>query len=183
MKTRELTVAAVAGVLAAGAWTSVAGATATATPAVTPALAPAAAPAVTPAVGPALVPAPPVSGTLDDSGRRLLRVAQDGVELRVRAETTVLTTELVYQPGQESGWHSHPGIVIAVVREGAVVRQSVDRRGRCVSETFGVGDSFYEVGPHFVSNPGDAPALLRITRIFPADMTTPRLEEEAPDCR
>lgn len=175
MKTRELIVAAVAGVLAAGAWTSVAGATATATPTV--------ARAVAPAVAPTPVPAPPVSGTLDDSGRRLLRIAQDGVELRVRAESTVLTTELVYQPGQESGWHSHPGIVIAVVREGAVVRQSVDRRGRCVSETFGVGDSFYEVGPHFVSNPGDAPALLRITRIFPADMTTPRLEEEAPDCR
>ena len=169
--TRKLTVAAVASALAGGVWISAVGATATATPT----------PTSTPA--PVLTPAPPVSGTLDDSGRRILRIAQDGVELRVRDESTVLTTELVDQPGQESGWHSHPGIVIAVVRQGAVVRQTVDRRGRCVAETFEVGDAFYEVGPHFVSNPADEPALLRITRIFPADMTTPRLEEEAPDCR
>ncbi len=162
--TKNLTAAALATVLVGGVW-SLAGATATATPTPTPA------------------PAPAVSGTLDDSGRPTLRIRQDGVELRVRDESTVLTTELVYQPGQESGWHSHPGIVIAVVREGSVVRQSVDRRGRCVAETFGVGDAFYEVGPHFVSNPGDAPALLRITRIYPADMTTPRFEEDAPRCR
>lgn len=167
--TRKLTVAAVTTVLVGGAWVSAAGVSATATP--------------TPSPAPTLIPAPAVSGTLDDSGRRILRISQDGVELRVRQETTVLTTELVYQPGQESGWHSHPGIVVAVVREGSVVRQSVDRRGRCVSETFGVGDAFYEVGPHFVSNPGDERALLRITRIYPADMTTARVEEEAPDCR
>jgi quercetin dioxygenase-like cupin family protein len=163
--TRKLSVAAVSTVLVGGFWMSAAGGAATATPT------------------PTVTPAPAVSGTLDDSGRRILRISQDGIDLRVRDEATVLTTEIVYQPGQESGWHSHPGIVIAVVGQGSVVRQTVDRRGRCVAETFGPGDAFYEVGPHFVSNPGDAPALLRITRIFPADMTTPRIEEEAPRCR
>ncbi len=168
--TRKLTVAAVTTVLVGGAWVAAAGVTATATP--------------TPSPTPTLTPAPAVSGTLDDSGRRILRIQQDGVELRVRQESTVLTTELVYQPGQQSGWHSHPGIVIAVVSQGSVVRETVDRRGRCVSETFEVGDAFYEVGPHFVSNPDDEPALLRITRIFPSDMAgTPRIEEDAPRCR
>jgi quercetin dioxygenase-like cupin family protein len=163
--TRKCAVAAVTSLLVAGAWMSAVGGSATATPT------------------PTLTPAPAVSGLLDDSGRRTLRIAQDGVALTVKDESTVLTTELVYQPGQESGWHSHPGIVIAVVKEGSVVRQTVDRRGRCVSETFEPGDAFYEVGPHFVSNPAAAPALLRITRIYPADMTTPRFEEDAPRCR
>ncbi len=163
---RKLTVAAVTAVLAAGAWMSAAGATPTATPGPTP----------------TLTPAPAVSGTLDDSGRRILRITQDGVDLRVRGETTVLTTELVYAPGQESGWHTHPGIVVAVVSEGSVVRQTPDRRGRCVSETFEEGDAFYEVGPHFVSNPDDEPALLRITRIYPSDMPEGRVTLDEPPC-
>jgi quercetin dioxygenase-like cupin family protein len=166
--TSKLTVAAAAVVLAGGAWMSAAGATPTATP--------------TPSPAPTLTPAPAVSGTLDDSGRRILRIAQDGIDLRIREEATVLTTELVYAPGQESGWHTHPGIVIAVVSEGSVVRQTPDRRGRCVSETFGEGDAFYEVGPHFVSNPGDEPALLRITRIYPSDMPEGRVNLEEPPC-
>ena len=118
------------------------------------------------------------SGTLDDSSRRMLRVVQDRVELKVKQPTSVATFTLTYEPGEFSGWHSHPGIVIAVVQSGSVTRQA-----GCETETFGPGEAFTEVGPHFVSNPGDVDAVLSITRIYPTSMPEGRHEEEPPVCR
>ncbi len=133
--------------------------------------------------GATATPPPPVpgvqtSGILDDSGRRVLRIAQDRVDLKVKRETTVTTFELTYPPGSSSGWHSHAGIVVAVVVSGSVTRQM-----GCDVETFGVGDAFYEVGPHLVTNPDDEEAVLSITRIYPTELAGPRTEEEAPRCR
>jgi len=120
-----------------------------------------------------------ITGLLDDSdGHRPFKAQQDGVKLMSHGATNVTTFDLTYPPGSFSGWHSHPGIVIAVVRSGEVVRQS-----GCRSETFGPGDAFTEVGPHHVSNATDAPAVLSITRIYPtADAATPRIDEPAPVC-
>lgn len=125
-----------------------------------------------------------VSGALDGSdGRRPLRVAQDGVRLDVRQPTTVTTFDLTYEGGEYSGWHAHPGIVVAVVTSGAVVRQTPGRHGRCVTETFTVGDSFTEVGPHHVANASSTePAVLSITRIYPSSATEARIDRPAP-CR
>ena len=119
------------------------------------------------------------TGQLDDSDAgRTLKVDQDGITLRSKSPTDVTTFDLEYPPGSYSGWHAHPGIVVAVVTSGKVVRQA-----GCASETFGVGQSFTEVGPHHVSNPFDAPAVLSITRIYPrADAATPREDLPAPDC-
>lgn len=121
-----------------------------------------------------------VTGRLDDSdGRRPLRVSQDGITLSAHGPTDVTTFDLTYPPGSYSGWHSHPGIVVAVVRSGAVVRQS-----GCRAETFTAGEAFTEVGPHHVSNPSRTrDAVLSITRIYPASGAgTPRLDEPAPVC-
>jgi quercetin dioxygenase-like cupin family protein len=164
MNARRSTVAALALLLAGTVYVSSAGAT--------------------PGVNAPTPTEPPVAGVLVGSAERPLRVAQDGVTLLTRDETTVSTFELVYQPGASSGWHSHPGIVIAVVESGVVERSTVDRAGRCTTETFVAGDAFTEVGPHFVENPSaDATATLKITRIFPTDQTTGRIDEPAPTCR
>jgi quercetin dioxygenase-like cupin family protein len=157
MNVRKLSVTAVATVLVGVVYASSAGAAAT---------------------PPAPVPGVQLSGTLDDSGRRVLRIAQDRVDLKVKRETTVTTFDITYPAGSTSGWHSHAGIVIAVVRSGSVVRES-----GCDAETFGVGDAFYEVGPHQVSNPDDeVDAVLSITRIYPTELAGPRTEEAAPQC-
>ncbi|MCC2335403.1 hypothetical protein [Cellulomonas wangsupingiae] len=120
-----------------------------------------------------------VTGLLDDSdGRRPFKAQQDGVRLTGHGPTNVTTFDLTYPAGSFSGWHSHPGIVIAVVRSGEVVRQS-----GCTSETFGPGEAFTEVGAHHVSNVTTAPAVLSITRVYPADgAATPRIDEPAPAC-
>lgn len=120
-----------------------------------------------------------VTGRLDGTGNRPFTAEQDGIRLSARGATDVTTFDLTYPPGSFSGWHSHPGIVVAVVRSGEVVRQSGCRR-----ERFGTGDAFTEVGAHHVSNPSTTvPAVLSITRIYPASgAATPRVDEPAPTC-
>jgi quercetin dioxygenase-like cupin family protein len=119
-----------------------------------------------------------VSGSLDGTDNGPSKVSQDGIELKTKKETTVSTFDLTYPPGSFSGWHSHPGIVIVVVKSGSVVR----RTGCDAGEVFTVNQSFTEVGPHYVSNPGTAPAVLSITRIFPSSETLARHDEPAPVC-
>jgi hypothetical protein len=60
----------------------------------------------------------------------------------------------------------------------------VSREIGCRSDIFTVGDSFTEAEPHQVTNVGDAPAVLRITQLFPASVavTDLRIEESAPTC-
>ncbi|MFS0705023.1 hypothetical protein AB6N23_10925 [Cellulomonas sp. 179-A 9B4 NHS] len=93
------------------------------------------------------------------------------------------TFDLTYEGGEYSGWHAHPGIVVAVVTAGSVVRQAPGRHGRCATETFTVGDAFTEVGAHHVANASATePAVLSITRIHPTSATEGRVDLPAP-CR
>jgi hypothetical protein len=87
----------------------------------------------------------------------------------------VSTFDLTYGPNSESGWHSHQGIVVVVVKSGPVVRQTPCDD----AEVFTVGDAFTEVGSHNVSNPDSTPAVLSITRILPtAEVGEPRIEDQ-----
>ena len=122
-----------------------------------------------------------VTGTLEGP----TRAQQDGVRLRTNQDMTVTTFELTYKVGGYSGWHRHPGIVLATVKSG-VVRQQVG----CRTYTWRAGQSVTEVEPHFVSNryrkagPGAVDAVLSITQIFPADAPLPPREEvDPPRCR
>ncbi len=102
----------------------------------------------------------------------------DGVELKSRSGTNVATWELTYAPEREADWHSHPGIIIAVVKEGTVTRQVALGNGKCIEETFTKGDAFTEVEPHKVKNPSTTEAaVLSITAIHATDseeLTTPQ---------
>jgi quercetin dioxygenase-like cupin family protein len=117
------------------------------------------------------------SGVLVGSEDGPRTVSQDGVGLTTTAETTVTTFELTYPVGSSSGWHSHPGIVVAVVKEG-----SVARRTGCTEVVFSEGESFTETGPHHVSNAGEVDAVLSITRVYPTGSTVGRIDEPAPRC-
>jgi quercetin dioxygenase-like cupin family protein len=123
----------------------------------------------------------PVVGTLPAG----TRARQDGIVLRVGPDTTVRTFTLTYPVGSSSGWHVHPGIVLAVVQSGSVVRQV-----GCTRQTFTAGQSFTEVAPHRVSNRyrragqrGAEPAVLSITQLYPKDAPANRIEQDPPHCR
>jgi hypothetical protein len=99
-------------------------------------------------------------GVLDGPGS----IHQDGINLVIgKGDATVRSFDLTYPVDSSSGWHMHPGIVIAVVVSGTVSRQLKD----CSIATFSAGEAFTEVGPHLVWNPGMAEAVLRITQVFP----------------
>ena len=133
---------------------------------------------------PAPVPPDPpqqlVVGTLDGPADTV----KDRIALRVRSDTTVRTFQLTYPVGSNSGWHEHPGIVLAVVESGTVIR-SVG----CSSQKFTAGQAFTEAAPHKVFNyyrseqtPGARPAVLRITQLFPKGATELRVPVPPPDC-
>ncbi len=120
-----------------------------------------------------------ITGTLDGP----TKAKNDGIELRTKGDVDVTTFELNYPAGSFSGWHKHPGIVIAVVKSGAVWRQV-----GCTATKFSVGESFTEVAPHYVSNvvtdtaATDATAVLEITQIYPKGATALRVDRPAPRC-
>ena len=104
----------------------------------------------------------------------------DGIELKTKSDVKVDDFELTYHVGGFSGWHEHPGIVIATVKSGAVER----KLGCGPAETFTAGQTFTEVGIHYVSNPSSTDdAVLAITQIYPADWVGPaRTDLPPPVC-
>jgi quercetin dioxygenase-like cupin family protein len=105
-------------------------------------------------------------------------IKQDKIELKTKSSSLVTAFTLVYPPGSYSGWHSHPGIVVAIVTSG-----SVDRQTGCKIEHFTKGDAFTEVGTHRVSNSGEIDAVLEITQIYPEDAAAGRIDQEDPCTR
>lgn len=114
----------------------------------------------------------PVFGDLPEGKSRA-----DRIDLRVRKDSRVASFTLTYAVSGQSGWHEHPGIVLAVVEQGSVTRQA-----GCATETFTAGDAFTEVGPHLVRNVGAEAAVLRIMQVYPADAPARRVEVDPPVC-
>ena len=109
--------------------------------------------AATPPVGAVVpAPAPPPEAVL----RQRVNAHDDGIQLKMPRDAVVRDFTLTYGVGSSSGWHRHPGIVLATVVSGTVYR-SVPCHA---PERFTAGQAFVEVGPHFVQNLGTTPAVL-----------------------
>lgn len=122
---------------------------------------------------PAPTPGPVVTGTLDGG----TRARQDGIAIRTREDATVRTFTLTYPPKARSGWHRHPGVVLATVESGSVVQ-----RVGCDRNVWRAGQSFTEVAPHLIVNrSATKPAVLRITQIVPVGATL-REDVDPPRC-
>ena len=48
------------------------------------------------------------------------------VILHVKGPTDVLQTDLIFQPGGTTGWHTHPGPVVVVIKSGALTEIESD---------------------------------------------------------
>ena len=44
----------------------------------------------------------------------------NNVILHVKGPSDVLQTQLIFQPGGATGWHTHPGPVVVVIKSGAL---------------------------------------------------------------
>jgi quercetin dioxygenase-like cupin family protein len=45
---------------------------------------------------------------------------ENNLNLHVKGPSDVLQSQLVFQPGGDTGWHTHPGPVVVVVKTGAL---------------------------------------------------------------
>ena len=72
-----------------------------------------------------------VTGTLNNA----VQVNHDRVKFQTKDPTDVRVQKIVFAAGGSSGWHHHPGVVIATVASGAVTFTESD----CSSTTYGPG--------------------------------------------
>jgi quercetin dioxygenase-like cupin family protein len=137
-------------------------------------------------VGVALATAPSGVRTVDYSATGTIPDAvhfnADGIKLQTKDTANVVTQTITYEPGSSSGWHSHVGIVVVIVKDGAVTRYEAN----CVGEIFQQGDVFIEtgdMGPIALRNETSAPAHLAATFLtnppVPANL---RIDQPNPGC-
>jgi quercetin dioxygenase-like cupin family protein len=89
--------------------------------------------------------------------------ASDGT-LPIQMGTDVVMAQITVDPGGSSGWHSHPGGAIIVVKQGTpTVYRAIG--SQCQSTTYGAGDAFIERPGEVddVLNAGTAPYVLYVT--------------------
>ena len=138
-------------------------------------------------VGVALATAPSGTRTVDYAATGSFPDAAhfnaDGVKLQVKEPDAVVTQAITYGPGASSGWHSHVGVVVIVVKDGSVTRYLSD----CVGQTFHAGDVFVEtsnLGPMVLRNESTTtPAHVSATFVVPQPVpATLRIDQPNPGC-
>jgi quercetin dioxygenase-like cupin family protein len=121
-------------------------------------------------------PTTPAVGTLA-AGQQ---VNTDRLKFQTKDPADVATFSVTYDPLGFSGWHTHPGIVFAIVASGSVIRQV-----GCTSHTYIAGDSFIESDEQpagQVSNPSSTtPAVLTVMQVVP-HASPRRVEANPPSC-
>lgn len=121
---------------------------------------------------------PQVRGTLPNH----VQVNADRIKFSTKGETDVVVQTFTYAPLGFSGWHTHPGFVLAVVESGALKIQV-----GCSVHTYSAGQSFYESGttPIMARNTSaDQPTVVRVTYVVPKGVAVRRdvPESQIPDC-
>ena len=95
--------------------------------------------------------------------------------------TDIVMVQLTVEPGGSSGWHSHPGGAIIVVKQGSItVHKAVG--SQCQIETYSAGQAFIERPGEVdqVTNNGTIPYILLVTfpRVPPGG--SPRIDQPDP---
>jgi quercetin dioxygenase-like cupin family protein len=103
------------------------------------------------------------------------------IKLQTKDPTDVTHFTVTYAPGGFSGWHTHPGIIIATVRSGSVVREV----GCDTPVTYSAGDTFVESGEQpsgQVRNDGSEAAVIDAVQVVPRGSARRADQSGAPDC-
>jgi quercetin dioxygenase-like cupin family protein len=86
------------------------------------------------------------------------------------SEKEVAIQKVTITPGGHTGWHTHPGPILAIVTEGQITHTRFTEKEGCIEQVFGPGESeqaFVEVPNqvHMARNEGDVDAVLYIARL------------------
>ena len=106
---------------------------------------------------------------------------KDTIHVRDAADTVM--QQIQFGPGAVTGWHSHPGPAVILIKSGELTFYSEEDR-KCEGRTLSAGQAFIEPPGlvHFAHNP----SLTAITEVavtyldVPTDLASPRIDEPAP---
>jgi len=100
------------------------------------------------------------------------------VKFKTSGPSDIAVQDVALSTGGFSGWHYHPGLLLATVTEGSIEWYDAN----CGVHVYGVGDSFIENNaPHTIRNVAPVRTRLMITYIMPKGAIR-RLESDAPPC-
>lgn len=102
------------------------------------------------------------------------------VEVKAKPATDIAVQSIVFQPGAQSGWHSHPGPVFIQVVSGAMTFYESDDPA-CTPIVRTAGQGFLDVGEHahIARNETAAPAQNVVTYFAPPGAAL-RIDEPSP---
>ena len=106
---------------------------------------------------------------------------RDTIQVRNAADTVM--QQIQFGPDAITGWHSHPGPAIILIKSGQLTFYSEDDRN-CKGRTLSAGQAFIEPPGlvHFARNP----SMTEITEVavtyfdVPGNFASPRIDEPAP---
>lgn len=104
----------------------------------------------------------------------------DAFKIQTAGPSDFHIQRVTLEPGADSGWHTHPGIALDVVKAGTVTAYIDD--GKCEPQKVEAGQAFmFPAGVvHMARNEGDEPAEIYVTYLVTAG-ADPRKDAEAPD--
>ena len=123
-------------------------------------------------------------GTFSDTHDQVLKVKRITgdwhVEVKAMPALDVAVQSIIFQPGQHSGWHSHPGPVFIVVKTGEMTFYESDDP-TCTPVRRKAGEGFLDVGDHahIARNESGMAAENIVTYLAPPGAKL-RIEEPAP---
>lgn len=126
-----------------------------------------------------------VSGVVHARG-----VVAETLSVREAPGTELVTQQITIQPGGQTGWHTHPGAALVIVKAGTVtltsVREKPSGERRCLTGSVAAGGSFVDPGHgnvHIARNLGTTPAELWVTYTgVPAVGGAFRIDAPDPGC-
>jgi quercetin dioxygenase-like cupin family protein len=87
------------------------------------------------------------------------------IKASVQPGTDVVVQDLIWTPGAYTGWHSHPGVVIVVVKTGALTVYRSDD-GRCKSKTYSAGQTFAEYPTQVMNTRNEGSVVAEVVATF-----------------
>lgn len=97
------------------------------------------------------------------------------------AEDTVMQ-QIIFAPGGHSGWHSHPGPAVVLIKSGALTFYQ-EEGGKCLSRTYSAGQALVDPGqghPHFAQNTGGGDTEVWVTYFDVPAGGSPRIDIPVP---
>lgn len=90
------------------------------------------------------------------------------IDIDRKGRSNVVTVRINFKPGDDTGWHSHPGPVLVQVVSGAVTLRHA-AHGRCLTDVVRAGHGFFEMpgAVHNAANRRLHPAVVFATFVLP----------------